>query len=263
MTDSKHVALLLTQEEQDRRDQARRSLYKALRDAGHHVVLKDSSASDPSITVTLVSLGGRTLWGPSNGLPTQDPAAPLRRYLDEHHVNARAAMDGDTSSLHITLAGAADAERLTDLVLQSLPPERRAARRLTQTFFNAGLARPVDGVSITAGNGRVNIGDLYITYALQLWALLGGGEAAKHYSPHEVDWRQVEEIAEQMEAVVSTVCGEQVSVEPDPVCSSCAGSRDDQIALGQVSPDGADRLADAIETALRRAAPDPASAETN
>ncbi|MFD6934664.1 hypothetical protein ACFWAP_00715 [Streptomyces goshikiensis] len=194
-------------------------------------------------------MGDDDIWGavPGGELPTRDPAEPLRRYFKQRGVHAQVVV-GD-GVLKLILASAQDARRLTEIVVLSMPPERKAAVRLREVFFAAGIGRRVDGSSITSDHGYVNIGDLDVQDALRLWRLIWGGAGPEEFDPYDMGWQRVEHLAERMEVAVSEACGGHVGVDPNAACNTCSGSRNDQITLGLATPEQANRLATRIEAA--------------
>ncbi|MFB7918587.1 hypothetical protein [Streptomyces sp. NPDC056061] len=143
----------------------------------------------------------------------------------------------------------ADAERLTELISQNLPPARKATVRLTAALAAAGCAKP-DGISqITATNGIVDLGHLDVLHALRLWALLGAGPAADRFDPEQMDWQTCHDLAHQMNDIFRDACNGPVSITADPACSTCTSHRPDRIALGFISAAQALHLAGRIEAA--------------
>ncbi|MFB6881204.1 hypothetical protein ACFCY8_10260 [Streptomyces noursei] len=222
---------------------AQHELARALNAAGWHA--NAAQPGDGSITIVLTSPDDPELWGSSDGLPDQD-LAPLRQFLAEHGISATVALLGDDlAGVRLTVAGAADAARLAEIVARTMRPEHQAAQHLKNTLLDAELVRAVD-VAVAAVSGGVDIGHLDLEFALQLWALLDDSGGAARFDPERADWRDIAEIAAAMQPVIAAVCGEDVPVSPDPACRSCSLAREHQIVFGEVSSRGANRLAAAI-----------------
>ncbi|MDN3260811.1 hypothetical protein QWJ26_13500 [Streptomyces sp. CSDS2] len=235
----------LNREQQIARDAARRALYEALRDAGQTPLEVPGRANNPSITIRTAhttGYGSGAWWlTREETLPAHDPEGRIQQVLQEQGIDARARID--EMSLWLTVTSTVDAERLTELVTANITPVRRAALRLGEVLTRAGITP-----GTAADEARVRIGPLELPDALRLLKILGAGPV-EQFSLEDMDWGEMEKLADELMLTLERASGARVVVDADPGCRTC--SRPDQVVVGSLETARAHQLADRIEQFLK------------
>ncbi|QMU67272.1 NUDIX domain-containing protein [Streptacidiphilus sp. P02-A3a] len=181
-----------------------------------------------------------------------DEAKALERALASFGVNAEVTIagvenlsQGTVRAFRIGFAAAADVRRFARRLVENLPEPAATARRLHRALAKAGINQWVGW-----SNGAVVLDTVAAVDAAALCGILGervGESIEQDLDTADGPW--VEQLAAEIDAVLSAILGERIGVDPVPVCRTCAISRDNWVDFGSISLAVAQRLVLALEAA--------------
>ncbi|MFJ5635125.1 hypothetical protein ACIQF5_21110 [Streptomyces goshikiensis] len=221
-----------TPDERMERRAATDELYKAVRAEGNILIVAARDPDDPRITIVLSEAPA---WAPSGELHrAQDDFGRLGAYFTEHGIDAEID-EAIPDPMTITLAGAADARRLTALIARPTPPLDLAVDRLTQAFARAGIHGSSKGLTVLDPDN-----------AWRLYTVLTAEPTVSTLTPLTGDHHDPHALGEQVLAALRRVCGSTMQFEVIPWCEDCARPDLLRFVLGS-DPAPYDRLAAHIE----------------
>jgi len=181
-----------------------------------------------------------------------DEARALEGALAEFGINVTVTVEeferweeDDTTAFRLDFPTAEDVASFAAQLIAHLPEPAATAHRLRAALGKAGIEQWVG-----FENSRIWLESLDAVHAAVLCDLLGHrvGETIQQ-DLATADWHLMEQIAVEISAALSTVLGEEIKVSSNPVCRTCACSRDNEMDVVSLSAQAAQRLARALEAA--------------
>ncbi|MCT9107590.1 hypothetical protein [Streptomyces mirabilis] len=240
----------------EERRAAGRELVVAFRNSGVSVLDNVGTASgSPAVTLTLPDHNSHPRKYAGGATLVPHTAQSLRQLMTESGIDALVDVVewGPGAALKVTLASPRDAQLLSQLVMDNLSAEHRAALQLRTTFQAAGISKN----EVRADTGVVRLGDVSAEDAVVLYRALGGEDDL--VKDLDLDnWRSLDVLSDLVHKTASAAAGADVAAEPKPACSTCRAARPHRITLGSLPCDHARRLTVTLATFVQaRTCPAP------
>ncbi|MER6125951.1 hypothetical protein ABT173_25650 [Streptomyces sp. NPDC001795] len=250
------VDIPLDAEGLEERRAAGRELVTAFRNSGVDVVDNvDTAPGRPAVTLTIPDHNSLLQQSGGDAALVPDAAARLQRLMTDSGIDAlvKVVEWGPGIALKVAVASPQDAHLLSQLVMDNLSTEHRAALRLRNTFAAAEISKS----EIRAEAGVVRLGDLSAEDAVVLYRALGGEEDPIKDLDLD-DWRTLDLLTELLQKTVSAAADADVTARAKPACATCIAARPHRITLGSLYADNAQHLADALAASVQaRTCPAP------